>query len=628
MREGKRLKPGLLQSNPLGNRREMADVLGQLLAPLLPHYSEGKARLLPGSTGASYPDATAGLEGFSRVLWGLAPHAAGGNRGEVCDTLWEYVLEGIRNGTDPNHPEYWGFARDCDQKLVEMAAFGYAMALAPHRIWDRLAPREQDRLVEWLGQINRRTLYDCNWLLFQVMVSLGFKRVGIPYDRDVMERNLERIERFYLSDGWYSDGVDAHCDYYGPFAIHFYCLMYAVWMEKEDPERSRLYKQRAAEFAQEFLYWFAADGSALPYGRSLTYRFAQSAFWSALAFAGLEPVPMGVIKGIVLRNLRWWLAQPIFQGDGVLSIGYRYPNLVMAENYNAPGSPYWALKAFLPLAFGEDHPFWQSEEQPLPALETCKVQRPPRFILHRQEALNHVLAFHAGYGHTNEHTHTAAKYEKFVYSNRFGFSVPRAEWGLAQGAFDSTLALGEGDNLFRVKRKVEHCEIGDRVIHMRWKPWPDVEVATWIVTGTPWHVRIHRIHTARKLEAAEGGFALGIEPPVSDGEPWREERKEDRVLAMSSRGSSGAIRLVGEGSAEIVVPHANTNILHHRTVIPTVIQRFEPGIRWMATGVYGHPGMEGEAPDWDQPPTVEQREDHWLVRLNGREQRTFHIQFV
>lgn len=47
------------------------------------------------------------------------------------------------------------------------------------------------------------------------------------------------------------------------------------------------------------------------------------------------------MKGIVLRHLRWWLKQPMFDRDGVLSVGYSYPNLAMAEDYNAPGSPYW-----------------------------------------------------------------------------------------------------------------------------------------------------------------------------------------------------------------------------------------------------------------------------------------------
>ena len=63
-----------------------------------------------------------------------------------------------------------------------------------------------------------------------------------------------------------------------------------------------------------------------------------------------------MIKGIVLRHLRWWLKQPIFDRDGILSVGYSYPNLAMAEDYNAPGSPYWGLKTLLVLALDEATP--------------------------------------------------------------------------------------------------------------------------------------------------------------------------------------------------------------------------------------------------------------------------------
>jgi len=43
----------------------------------------------------------------------------------------------------------------------------------------------------------------------------------------------------------------------------------------------------------------------------------------------------------------------------------------MAEQYNSPGSPYRALKFFLPLALPDSHPFWQAAESPLPELPTA-----------------------------------------------------------------------------------------------------------------------------------------------------------------------------------------------------------------------------------------------------------------
>ncbi len=170
------------------------------------------------------------------------------------------------------------------------------------------------------------------------------------------------------------------------------------------------------------MLFFSNSGNAIPFGRSLTYRFAQSCFWSALAYANVEALPWGVIKGIVMRNLRYWFDENIFSADGLLNIGYAYQNLNMAEGYNAPGSPYWALKTFLVLAVPEDHPFWTSEEQALPFLEKS-VQKSPRMIICHDKTGREVQAFTSGQ-HSHEHAHADAKYEKFVYSTTFGFIVP------------------------------------------------------------------------------------------------------------------------------------------------------------------------------------------------------------
>lgn len=576
-----------IADNPLKTREDLAAALEQLTEPLWPLYSEGGARLNAGKTGAGYPASTAGMEGFSRVLWGLVPLLAGGG----SSSHWNLVLDGIRHGTDPSHEEYWGDVRDYDQRLVEMAVFGYALAAIPGKLWEPLAPQEQEHLYNWLNQINAHPCHDCNWLFFNVLVNVGFSKIGRPYDKTQMERNLDRMDAFHLEDGWYSDGVGGHSDYYGPFAIHYYSLLYVRLMEQEDPERSQLYKERARQFAAGFLEWFAPDGSALPYGRSMAYRFAQSAFWSAFAYAGLttETLTPGVVKGIVLRNLRWWFSQPIFDAGGVLTIGYAYPSLVMAESYNAPGSPYWALKTFLPLALGDGHPFWQEEELPLPEIPAVMVQQAPHLVMVREQATGHVAAFNSGHLSSNEHTHTSAKYEKFVYSTGFGFSVPRAEWGLSQGAFDSMLALSEGgDNLYRVRRRNVKTAIEDNVLHAVWKPWRDVEVRSWIIAGLPWHIRLHRIDTGRPLDIAEGGFALGQENELEA------VTGTAGVAAFTEWGTSSIKGLLGVWKGELVWPNPNTNLLRPRTVLPTLTSSLKPGVHWLASAVYGSPSSGAE----------------------------------
>lgn len=96
-------------------------------------------------------------------------------------------------------------------------------------------------------------------------------------------------------------------------------------------------------FARQFIYRFDSTGEALPFGRSLTYRFAQVSFFSACVIAGIEPFTLGQMKGLIARHIENRLTRDIFDRDGILTIGYGYPNLIMAEAYNAPGSPYWAF---------------------------------------------------------------------------------------------------------------------------------------------------------------------------------------------------------------------------------------------------------------------------------------------
>nr|WP_272899177.1 DUF2264 domain-containing protein [Caldalkalibacillus salinus] len=581
-------------------REQVQMALEQICLPTKPYFNRSKTTLQLGATGAGHPDAIAGMEGFARLLWGIIPYQAGGKMYQD----WDDIIQGVRNGTHPEHEAYWGDITDYDQRIVEMAAFGLALALIPDQIWEPLSEEERRHFISWLDQINAYHSYDCNWLFFRVLVNLGFKQVGGPYNEEKVAQSLDRIDAFYVGDGWYSDGVNAHCDYYTSFAIHFYSLIYAKLMEGDDPERVALYKQRAGLFAQDFIYWFAKDGSALPYGRSLTYRFAQAGFWSALAYAEIHPFSYGVMKGIILNHLRWWFKQPIFNPNGTLSIGYAYPNLVMAENYNAPGSPYWGLKVFLILALPADHPFWQAAEEPLPPLHNRSVQRPPHFILCRQDDQNHVLAFNAGYPFTNAHTHTSAKYEKFVYSNVFGFSVPRAEWGLEQGAFDSMLALSERDHLYRVKRQSETYTIEDQVIYTKWRPWRDVTVHTWLIVGTPWHVRVHKIQTHRELDAADGGFALGKARGHPSPEITEHIRNETELLVSSENGCSGVTLLYGKGHTTLIHPHANTNLIHPRTVIPTVQSILPVGTHWLVTAFFADPCPHVEWKAWDKTPRV------------------------
>ena len=579
--------------NPLKTRADVQEAVRQICEPLKPYYSEGNARVCLGATCTNYGERRCEMEAFARPFWGLMPLATGGGESD----FWAICREGLLNGTNPGHPEYWGDLVDVDQLAVEMPPIALALALAPEQFWIPFSENQKAQVVTWMDQINHKAMSDNNWRAFPILVNASLKKAGMPYNAEVMEAGLQRLEDFYLGDGWYSDGTGARMDYYIPFAIHFYSLIYAKLMGDEDPERAAKFKERAATFAKDYLHWFTADGAALPFGRSLIYRFAQGAFWGALAFADCEALPWGEIKGLYLRHFRHWFGKPIFTPDGLLSIGYDYPNLLMSEFYNGPGSPYWAMKAFLPLAVAEEHPFWAAEELPFPDIGNRSVQKHALMQIASSENHDHLVALTSGQWCGLDFGHTAEKYSKFAYSTHFGFSVSREATGLVKGAYDSMLALSDGEDHWRVRRKCESYTVTDDAVVSVWKPWPDVEIETRLEHCWPWHIRTHTIKTGRALETAEGGFATAREDGLSPCSDVMEEKSG--VLYNGS----GILNLDGDREAVLIEPLPNTNLINPRTVIPTLTGHLEPGVHRLVCAVLGGPSVESTRENWLVRPT-------------------------
>lgn len=106
---------------PLADRASVQALLRTLLDPLQPFFSPRRARVrVPGATAVRFDHTAAEVEGFCRPLWGLACLRAGGGAYHAAQR-W---VDGIRAGTDPDGPEYWGFPRDNDQRMVEMCPLG------------------------------------------------------------------------------------------------------------------------------------------------------------------------------------------------------------------------------------------------------------------------------------------------------------------------------------------------------------------------------------------------------------------------------------------------------------------------------------------------------------------------
>ena len=558
------------------SKKAAEQALLDVLNPLKPFYSESGARIHVGVTSTHYENDTIPMEAFARPLWGLVPFWTGGGSDPEFEELYR---KGLEAGPDPTHPDYWHTCRDYDQKFCEMAAIAFGMLFCPEKVWEPLSERGKDNLVEWLWEINRNECCACNWQFFSIMTNVALYKAGRPYDKKRLQEGLDCIDAYYDAGGWYNDGNGGDKDYYNPFVMVTYGMVYARFMEKEDPERCRRYIERALAFGKDYIYWFSEDGSAFAYGRSMTYRFAQAAYFSVCALCGVEVFPLPVLKGILARHLTHWLNLPIWDNADILSIGYAYPNLQMSESYNAPGSPYWAMKAFMFLGLPEDHPFWAAECAPLPKLDERKYLEHAGMVIQRGK--ENVVALVPGRLVADGHSQTVEKYSKFAYSSKFGFSIMRSNVTLAECAPDSMLAF-EAYGYFFVKDVIDpDFTVSDERLIFSWSPIKGIHVKTTIEPTQTGHIRTHEITSDVECKAYDCGFAVSTD----DRKPYSRTENEDTSCVENEDGYCSVRAVEGDGAGQVLIPDPNTNLMSSKTSIPMAVYAIRPGVQTIRTQV-------------------------------------------
>ncbi|OHW96937.1 hypothetical protein CSPAE12_04527 [Colletotrichum incanum] len=646
--------PGF-SDNPLRTRSDLIEATLAFLRPLLPHFSPAKGRIrVPVSSATHFDETAAQLEGFARPLWAVGALLLGydsiSDPGLIksIDDVVQPWIDGFVSGTDPEHPEYWGKINNTDQRMVEAEIVAFALLSAPDLIYKPLNHKSKQNVTNWLRTLNGMEMPKNNWRWFRVFGNLALSKVcGISFEsvRDEINSDLELLETFYRFNGWSADGpwqtpeqaqaeieeydktgrrdavgVGRQADYYsGSFAIQFSQLLYSRFAADIDPERAETYRQRARDFGASFWRYFDADGAAIPFGRSLTYRFACGGYFAALALAQVPDMPSpldspGAVKGFLMRHLRWWAknSEDIFYPDGTLNIGWLYPNMYLSEDYNSPQSPYWCLKTLIAVGLADDDAFWTAEEKPypqLPVTDTVALVPAPQQIVCNHSGGNHHFLLSPGQFVAWPMKANQAKYCKFAYSSAFTFSVPTGPL-IQQIAPDNALALSrDGRETWAVRWKSEQVHFlaayvqgpsGTEEVQAtsaKWYPWGDraVSINTTLVPPTnrwpDWHVRIHRIKAHEKiktLHTIEGGFAIsgrkkadGMPLPILESIPPYSVlgstegviHEKRFALVLSSAGASGIVTKLLDGHERTsecfpLKPDSNTNLACPRTLIP------------------------------------------------------------
>ncbi|KAF6803562.1 hypothetical protein CSOJ01_10803 [Colletotrichum sojae] len=415
--------------------------------------------------------------------------------------------------------------------MVEAEMISFALLAAPrHVLWEKFSPKTRHNLISWLSRLNTKEIHPANWLWFRVFANLALSRN--PETESHIEVDLNTLDSFYITYGWSSDGRRRGrnaCFYSGSFAIQFSQLLSVRFAADRDPLRAERYRQQVREFGAGFWRFFDSGGAVVPFGRSLTYRFATAGFFAALAVTDVLDMPEplsspGKIKGFLLRHLRWWArnSESIFYPDGTLNLGWVYPNMYLSEDYNSPQSAYRCLKSLIVVALNADDLFWTEPEAPYPA-ETpgpaAERLPAPRQIFCNHPQGNHHFMLSTAQFIAQPFRGFQAKYCKFAYSSSFGFSVPTTQGSLQQIAPDNALVLSrEGTETWAGKYKCRDTKYGTRRFRpllVEWYPWADrsVVLTTTVLPPTTqwpeWHLRVHRLKAptgAGRLFTAEGAL--------------------------------------------------------------------------------------------------------------------------
>ncbi|MEV6804179.1 DUF2264 domain-containing protein [Streptomyces sp. NPDC051132] len=378
-----------------------------LLAAVEPYASPDRALYhLPGDHVSHSGRLSDGLEGYARTLL-----LAAFRRDETA--LGRYA-EGLAAGPRG----VWPGITDRSQPLVEAASIALALRLTRPLLWDRLDDAVRGRTADWLADALTAVPWPCNWELFPVTVGGFLAEIGHREKeaREAVDRGLERIERWYAGDGWYTDGDGRKFDYYNGWALHLYPVLHA-WLAGDAGLLAR-YGRRLSRHLADYARLFGGDGAPLRQGRSLTYRFATAAPLWLGALTGHTPLPPGQTRRLASGALRYFVDGGAVDERGLLPLGWFGPDTSLVQSYSGPASPYWASKGFLGLLLPPGHEVWTAPEEPAPAERADAAHPVP--------AANWLLQSTASDGLVRLHNHGSEDARYDPYYTRLAYSTATA----------------------------------------------------------------------------------------------------------------------------------------------------------------------------------------------------------
>ena len=199
--------------------------------------------------------------------------------------------------------------------------------------------------------------------------------VGEEADKYALTVAVNKINEWYLSDGWYSDGPEMALDYYNSYVIHpMYVEVLEVCRDHGfmTPVSVSLAVRRMQRFNVFMERLISPEGTYPAFGRSVVYRMG--AFQTLALAAWKHGLPEGLTNGQVRSALtkvmdNMFSVEGNFDGDGFLRLGFAGHQPELANYYTNNGSLYMTSLVFMPLGLPSSHPFWADEAEPWTAVK-------------------------------------------------------------------------------------------------------------------------------------------------------------------------------------------------------------------------------------------------------------------
>ena len=314
------------------------------------------------------------MEAFGRLIAGVAPFAAladGNEKEEKTRALLRtQIQQSLIHAVDPSSPDYlyWGNANS-RQPLVDAAYIAQALMTAPEALWHPLPEMTKKQLIKEFKGLRQIIPFNNNWVLFAAMVESFLLLIDEEVDFQRINNGIDTIQKWYVGDGWYSDGDRFHFDHYNGYVIHP-MLIEVLKISANKGKRSKeefdtAYKrmQRYGWFQERYI---SPEGFYPIIGRSSTYR--AGAFQPLCKLALDEKLPEGITPAqvrcglsAVLKNL---FVPTTFTKKGFLTLGLvgdKQNNL--ADYYSNTGSMYITSLVFLPLGLSNENNFWKAPDE-------------------------------------------------------------------------------------------------------------------------------------------------------------------------------------------------------------------------------------------------------------------------